>query len=67
MPMHAQVGGWGRGRESQTASLLSKEPELGLNPMTLRSQSKLKPRVQMPNSQSYPDPKTWVSINVLRL
>ena len=34
-----------RERESQADSALSTEPDLGLNLMTLRSQSELKPRV----------------------
>ena len=39
-------GGRGRGRENLNQTLLSAEPDSGLDPMTLRSGPELKPRVR---------------------
>ena len=41
-------GGMDRGRDSQPHSLLSVDPDVGLNLITLRSRPELKPRVRHP-------------------
>ena len=43
----ARAGGWAEGeRESQADSALSRDPDVGLGPTTLRSRPELKPRVR---------------------